>query len=122
MSNILSKINKKRGSENGINISSEKQFLGYVRETMLDFKYALNNGSTDVSDILTSLNNILSSKKLTLGNVKELIKLIETGRETALLPDIEKEHMYMKNILLSHFVWQEYMGMYSISYRNQEVA
>lgn len=122
MSNILSKIHKKRGSGNGINISKEKQFLKYVRETMLDFEDALNNGFTSVSDIVISLNNILSSKKLTLGNVKELIQIIETGKETQTHSDIKKEHMYMENILLSHFVWSECLGMYSISYRNLEVA
>ncbi len=122
MSNILSKINKKRGSGNGINISKEKQFFKYVRGTKLDFEYALNNGFTSVSDTVISLNNILRSKKLTLENVKELISLIEDGKETQTHPDIQKEHRYMEKILLSYFVWSEYMGMYSISYINLEVA
>lgn len=128
MSNILSKINKKRGFGNGINISKEKVFLKYVRETMLDFDDALNNGSTSVSDIAISLKNILSSKRLNLENIMELIPLIEEGKKGSpttskqVNMDIQEEHEYMEHILSKHFIWTEHMGMYSISYRNKEVA
>ena len=129
MSNIMRKINKNNG--NRINVRQEKKFLKCVRETMLDFEDAVNNGNTDVLDILKSLKNILSTKQLTLYNVAELIPLIENGKTNTQFSfdvpeqvtlDIQREHNNMESILLRHFTWTEYLGLYAISFRNQRVS
>ncbi len=132
MSNIMRKINRNTDSENRIDIRDEKKFLKCVRETMLDFENAVNIGYGSTSDILNSLKDILQDKKLDLENIKELVQLIDKGKKVLyqfspdtyqqIDVDIRAEHDYMEEVLLRHFSWREHLGLYLISFRNQEVA
>ena len=127
MSNSMRKINRNKDYGNNIDIRNEKKFLKCVRETMLDFETAVNNGYGGTSDILNSLKNILQGKKLNLANVKELIPLIENAKTSSNIyslvdMSIRSEHQYMEEVLLKHFTWTIDFGLCPISFRNKEVA
>lgn len=77
---------------------SKNKFDKYVKETILDFKAIGRN------DLAKEYNRILEAKHLTVVNVQPLVNLILcTEEESYVLPEIKKEHNYMKKYLEQFF-------------------
>ncbi len=97
-----------------INLNNKKsrKFLALVKNTIDDL---LQIESLPIS-ILEQLQNIVNTKTLTLLNVQELYKVIETRKEKKdfirLIQDsysfnlINEEHIYMENFISQYFNFQ----------------
>lgn len=108
-----------------INLNNKKsrKFLALVKNTIDDL---LQIESSPIS-ILEQLQNIVTTKTLTLLNVQGLFRIIETRKEQMnfikLIQDsysfnlINEEHIYMENFISQYFNFQNLDGdsFYSIS-------
>ena len=92
----------------------DETFLKYLNNTIQDFK------NTNRIDMVNSLREIQTSKKLTLINIMKLVELIlvrEENKDSILLQQdkktydlINEEHLYMKSYLNKYFSFSAIKG------------